>query len=475
MQDIRKPYSRSKSDRDLSKRVEEFETHHYHEEDTMSEQPVHIPIKKGFKERRSIDQMDMYPSHGRRAYDNVDVQDKPHGRRESDDIVVRDPRTRYERKKHSVGTLAFIGTILAVVIGGSLLTFVFNRATVTIIPKHEDLSDFRQAITYAREGADTDTTVLYAVATSTLTKSKTLAMSETKRVEAKASGKIIIYNNYSSEPQRLIKNTRFESTAGKIYRINQSVTVPGRSASKPGSIEVTVYADEFGTAYNSSPSDFTIPGFKGSPQYSTFYARSSGSIAGGASGEQSSASLADINAAKDELALELAQEIKEKLSKQTLDGYVGMYSALDIVYVDNEQDVLVGNTPTYQVTATGYLMFAHARELAETIARSTREYEGQPVRVDDADKLTFTRKDADRLSTVNSLEVLTEGAPRIVFLADEDGIRTLVAGKDRSEFATLMKSVESIESAEISFSPLWLSSFPEETAKISVVESLPKR
>jgi hypothetical protein len=474
MQDIRKPYTRSKSNRaqEIGARVEEFEKHTY-SDDIEDDAPVHIPVRKTFKERRNIDQMEMFPSRGRRA---SDYEDGAHaGRRDTDGIVYRDPRTRYERKRQSVGTLAFIGVLLLLVVGGSLLTFVFNHATVTIVPKHTDIADYRQAITFAREGADTADTVLFTVATTSIAKSKTLTPSETKKVEAKATGSIVIYNNYSADPVRLIKNTRFESAAGKIYRINQSVTVPGKTATTPGSIQVTVYADSVGADYNSAPSDFTIPGFKGTPQFTTVYGRSNGSLTGGASGNASLVSLSDINAAKDELALELAQEVKDKIAAEKMNGYIGLYSAVDISYEDNENDLLAGNTSTYQVTATGYLMFAKADELAAVIAKNVRDYKGEPVRLDYTDKLTYTRKDVDRVATTQTLEILTEGAPRVVFLTDESALKDLVVGKKRSDFTALMKSIDSIEGAEIGFSPLWLSSFPDDTSKISVVESLPKR
>lgn len=476
MQDIRKPYSRSKSnrERDLPSRVEAFEKNNYppEEEESFDEEPVMIPIRKGFKERRNIDQMDMYPSRGRRAYDNgAPIGD----RRRHDDVVYRDPRTHYVSKRQRLGTLAFIGAVAVLAIGAALLTFVFNRATVTIVPKFEDLTDFKKTITFARPTADTASTVLFIVSTSSLSKSKTLTLSETKKVEAKASGKIIIYNNYSTEPQRLIKNTRFESTAGKIYRINQSVTVPGKSGSTPGSIAVTVYADSFGADYNSSPSDFTIPGFRGAPQYTLFYARSDGPITGGASGTASLASLSDINAAKDELALSLAQDLKTALSKVNEKGYIGLYSAVDIVYDDNEEALLQGTTSTYEVTATGYLMLAKEDELARSVAETLREYNGAPVRLDYTDKLDYTRKDADSVATSEQMEILVEGSPRVVFLTEEQELKELVVGKKRSEFTSLMKSVDSIEGAEIGFSPLWLSTFPVETDKISVVESLPRR
>lgn len=477
MQDIRKPYSRSKSNRDIGSRVEAFENNTYDEE-MADEGPVHIPARRSFKERRSVDSMDVFPSRGRRSYDSEEeTAHPPAGRRVDDGMVHHDPRTRYIRKRESVGTLSFVGIMLTLLIGGGLLTFVFNKATITIVPKYEDLTDYRSTITLAKEGSDTEGTVLFKVATTSLHKSKALALSETKKVEAKASGRIVIYNNYSSEPQRLIKNTRFESSAGKIYRINQSVTVPGKSRSAPGSVEVTVYADDVGASFNSPPTDFTIPGFKGLPQYGAFYARSNGPLSGGASGNASLASLADINAAKDELALELARDIEEKLSKTAMEGYIGLYdNAIDIIYEDNEEALLRGEASTYEVTATGFLMLAEKNELAKAVAQTgVRDYKGEPVRLDYADKIIYTKKDTDKIPFMEAFDLLAEGNPRIVYLTDETTLKTLFLGKDRSEFNEIMRSVTTVESAEISFSPLWLSTFPEEPSRVSVIESLPKR
>ena len=69
-------------------------------------------------------------------------------------------------------------------------------------------------------------------------------------VEVKASGKIMVYNNFSSEPQRLIIRTRFETKEGLIYRIPESIVVPGKTVKMgwetPGSKEIGVFADEPG-------------------------------------------------------------------------------------------------------------------------------------------------------------------------------------------------------------------------------------
>ncbi len=471
MQDIRKPYTRSRSNRDLPSRVEQFESNSYPEDEVEEFEeaaPVHIPVKKTFRTRRNVDQMDMFP---RRRHDDY-PEDAPRPRTSSD-IVYRDPRTRYPRRTGafgSFGTWAFIGTIVVLAGGAGLLTYVFDRATATIIPKHQDI-DVHKTILFSREGDG----VPFVIATSSMSKSKSLPLSETKKVEAKASGSIIIYNKFDTEPQKLIKNTRFESTSGKVYRINQSVTVPGMKGNVPGSVEVTVYADSYGADYNSAATDFTIPGFKGTPRYAGFYARSNGSITGGSSGNVSLASLTDINAAKDELAIELAQSIKAELGKVKKDGYTGLYSAIAVEYADNEADILRGVSSVYEVTATGYLMFADSGSLAKELAKDIRNYKGEDVRLGYEDTLVYTTKDTARIATDTSVEVLVVGSPRIIWVTPNEAIKEMLAGKPREEFQPLMRTIDAVEGGEISFSPLWLSNFPDETEKISVVEFLPKR
>ena len=65
------------------------------------------------------------------------------------------------------------------------------------------------------------------IASTTL--SKTILRSEPKEVNQKAQGELTVYNNYSEAPQILIKNTRFQTEDGKIFRIGDSITVPGKT------------------------------------------------------------------------------------------------------------------------------------------------------------------------------------------------------------------------------------------------------
>jgi len=106
-------------------------------------------------------------------------------------------------------------------------------------------------------------------------KAKEVPATIEKKIQKKASGTVTIFNAYNGESQRLIKNTRLESADHKIFRIDQSVVVPGAKVvdgkTVPGSVDSVVYADVAGKEYNIGLGDFTIPGFKGDPRYSKFY------------------------------------------------------------------------------------------------------------------------------------------------------------------------------------------------------------
>ena len=468
MQDIRKPYTRSRSNNDLQSRVEQFEAARYTKADDYDEEPVQIPVKK----RRDVDGMDMYP---RKRDDDLYAEEKDDREiRQQRRIADAPPRTRNPQKKGRLGTFTFIVATVLIIISAVLFTYVFDSATITVVPKYRDVTSIGKIILFSKDGID-PSGVPFTLQSTSISKSKTLTLSESRKVEAKASGKAIIYNNYDGATQKLIKNTRFESNKGKIYRINQSVDVPGKKDNIPGSIEVTLYADSNGADYNIDSATFSIPGFKGTPREIAFYAKSKNAITGGVSGSMSMVSLSDLNAAKDSLAVELSKEVQTEIMKIKKDGTVPLYTASEITYEDNSDEVLKGVTGVYKVIATGNLMLANGPKFAEAVAKNFGDYDGAPVRLSYTDTLVFTRKESDHVFGSSSLSILVEGKPRVVWISDTDAIKEMVKGQKRDAFKPLMKTINSIESAEISFSPMWLSHFPAELTKLIVNESLPKR
>lgn len=101
----------------------------------------------------------------------------------------------------------------------------------------------------------------------------------------KASGTITAFNEYGSESQLLIASTRFLSSNGKIFRTTKDIYIPGANIIDdeiiPSSIDVEVMADYWGSEYNIGPSDFTIPGFKGTVKYVSLYGKSDTAMSGG--------------------------------------------------------------------------------------------------------------------------------------------------------------------------------------------------
>ena len=152
-----------------------------------------------------------------------------------------------------------------------------------------------------------------------------------------------------------------------------------------------------------------------------------------------------------------------------------MYTAVEVTYEDNEKEVLSGVTAVYKVTATGHLPLADASMMAQAVGETLVEYKDEDVRLGYVESLVYTRKQSDHIASSTGLSMLIEGKPRVIWVSDMDDIKSMVKGKDRDDFKPLMKTITSIESAEINFSPLWLSSFPSDVTKINVIESLPKR
>lgn len=138
---------------------------------------------------------------------------------------------------------------------------------------------------------------------------KEFSSSGSKEGGAKASGRAVIYNEFSPEEQTLVATTRLEMEDGKIFRITKNTTVPGvikdGEETKPGAIEVEVSADQAGEEYNIGPASFKIPGFKGTPEkYEKFSAKSVKPMTGGSAGSAKLVTAQDIASAKEKIASE---------------------------------------------------------------------------------------------------------------------------------------------------------------------------
>lgn len=167
---------------------------------------------------------------------------------------------------------------------------------------------------------------------------------------SKASGKILIYNEYGADSQQLVATTRFQSEEGKIFRLSKGVTVPGvmerNGRREPGVVEADVIADGSGSEYNIGSTIFSIPGFSGSAKAGKIYAKSKSSMSGGSSVGQSGAtsvSASDLEKAKGDATEAFRRSFLDSLSNDLAQNERFIPETFDIAVVGSPSAPGVGS------------------------------------------------------------------------------------------------------------------------------------
>src|SRR3989344_4162254 len=375
------------------------------------------------------------------------------------------------RRLFNLSTLwILVGAVLAVLLALVVASF-FDGAKVTVYPRTQTVTIDKVVL------ASTDAPVgqlPYQIMKTERNVDRTLAATGEAKVERRASGIITIYNEFSTASQRLIKNTRFEAPDGKVYRINDSITVPGATKRadgtlSAGTIDVTVYADSPGETYNKAPTQFTIPGFKGDPRYTKFYARSKTALSGGFVGVERVVSEAEFSRALDEMKKELGDTLTEGLTGELPEGYLligggTLFSFDEPVRENSGSDV--------RVTLTGVISspIVRERDLASSIAKITvADYDGEAVLFKDISALTISTGGPET-PTSSSLKVSLSGNPELVWQFDGEALRGDLAGKEKAAFEGILKTYEpEIARAYASIRPFFKGTFPEIPSEIDIV------
>ena len=361
---------------------------------------------------------------------------------------------------------------IIVVALGFALSLLFSGTSVTVIPKQSTVSvdTALRAFKTAKPGE-------LPFQTMTIEKTASQSVPSTGQEDAtlRASGKIVIYNNYSAAPQRLIRNTRFESSGGKIYRIDASIVVPGKTATAPGDIEVEVFADEPGEAYNIGLSDFTIPGFKGTAQYSKFYARSKTPMTGGFVGKRLTIDPVVLSKAKDDIHAKLNADLITAVDAQKPEGYELYEGAIFFEYT-SMPNAESGSAVLVTEKATLYGVLFDKKELASAVASAmaTTPASGVPLLLADDSTLAFAVAEQDRYHPweKESFSFTLKGTAHLVAEFNEGDLRGDLVGKSRAGLPTILSGYPGIERAEVVMRPFWKRSFPENPEDIELKISL---
>lgn len=375
--------------------------------------------------------------------------------------------------KNKVGIWA--GVVGAVLIIVFVIASIFSSATVIISPMVDTVTLSPETIFTAKKNPNAEG-LGFEILTLTKSAGKDVPATGEEKVERKSSGAIVVYNNVDTSPQRLIKNTRFETPAGLIYRINESIVVPGKKTENnqtvPGSVEVIVYADEVGEKYNISKTDFTVPGFKDDPvRYKGIYARSKTDMSGGFVGTVKKVGEADQKSASQSLSETLSLELQKEASQQIPEGFVLIPGSELVLYTDLPQSNDTGSSVTINQQGTFRAILIPKKSLARDVATKVApNLLKNNVDIVNSSGLTLELKDKDILrgEDPETVTFSLNGTVSLMSQFDEVVIKSELAGKGKKELGTIMANFSGVKSAEGIIRPFWKRSFPKDTQKITL-------
>lgn len=403
----------------------------------------------------------LYTGHMRTLQDIT----PPSRRREVDPLSGTPDRTPLQLNQRPVkfpyATLIAVLLVIAASVGA---LFYFSSAKVAVTPNTVSAAVQSTFTANLSSGA-----LPYEIITAQKIATQSVKSSGTKAVTSPASGTITIYNT-QTKSQHLITNTRFATTAGLIFRIRAAVTIPGGSATKPGSTTAKVYADQPGSSYNVGPTSFTIPGFAGTAQATQVYARSDTPMTGGASGNIPVVDSALEEQTKAALIKALEPDLLAGIQAQVPSGYTLLPGATKTTF-EQLAPAPSGTTGMIDVKEQGTItaiVFPSA-QLAQAVAASISGlgYQGEPLTLAPASNLTLSTQSLPDAS-VSAFSFTLSGTASLVYTIDPTRIAAAVSGKTRSAAEVALTNYPEVKRAIIILRPFWRQSFPQDPASINI-------
>lgn len=374
------------------------------------------------------------------------------------------------KKKSKLRVVILI--ILGIAVLGAIIAYgTLSRATIIIIPQKREL-DFQ----IKASAAVSTTAVNYEfnrIPGQTFNAQDSVeenfSVTGQKNVVQKASGKIIIYNQ-GPLAQRLVATTRFETSKGLIFRIPETVTVPG-SVKKdgtviPGSVESVVYADRPGPEYNIGTAKFTVPGFKGSSKYEEFFALSTRPMTGGIIGPAKVITESDFSKAQETLNSKLKGKILDDLKNQA--GGLAVPDSIEIKFAAPVVNARAGEAADeLKMSIQGSAQVIAFRqsnviELVKNYLAKNGDWEliDKNLAINYLDSLI----DSQSKTMTFSAKIKGFAAKRI----DKEKILKDVLGINETAIRLYFKSLKEVESARVILSPFWVGKIPTDPKKVKI-------
>ncbi|MDO8443085.1 MAG: hypothetical protein Q7S81_02415 [bacterium] len=364
--------------------------------------------------------------------------------------------------------------VLGLVVFGAVT--ILPKVDIKLVSKKIDWSYNDSVITQVNAKADYKT-VTIPNQKSTSSKSSSLPFPATgkKQVSDKASGKMTIYNSYSSDAQTLVKDTRFLSPDGKIFKLAKQIIVPGAKISEgkilPSSIDADVVAEKAGEEYNVGPVKlFQIPGFKGTPKYAAFYGESKGSMAGGFVGEISYPTTSDIAAAKKKMKETLESSLKTELYSKISSDFKIVEGSSVFSTTKEEINETVDKDGNFSISSEAQMTVISFKEsdLIDVLSQKAKAEKGENYAVKSHSlEYGIARMDvaSGRLSFPMTFKAV------LSYKTDIEKLKSDIADMSDIKLRETIFSLPSIDMESqnvVSFWPFWVKTVPNNLNKINI-------
>lgn len=297
--------------------------------------------------------------------------------------------------------------------------------------------------------------------------------SGTEKVERNATGKITIYNAYSSSNQAIVKGTRFITTGGKIFRTVKALIIPGAKISEgkiiPSSIGADVTAESPGAEYNlAGGQTWRIPGFEGTPKFNGFYGESKEAMAGGFVGDVKVPTASDIAALKDKAHQELLASVRAAVliavpkELKTVDG-VASYNVTKEEVLDDVDEK--GEFKLVLAAETKIMAFDEASLRQAVESRLEVDTPGMGFKLQDYE-IEYGKASVDFGTGKAAIPLTVHSEWTQEF--DIQTFKDAVAGKSAEDFNSYVIKTSEIRSATIDLWPFWVREVPENKNRVKV-------
>ena len=364
--------------------------------------------------------------------------------------------------------------ILSILVGSYyLLSNIFLRADITIIPKTKTFNITNEKFTASKKN-----NIPFEVMIVGDSVYKDVILTSTVNATDKAKGEITLYNTYSSKIEKIPAGSFVSDEKGKTYKTDTTVSIPPYKQDKlkviiPGQINVGITAFLAGEAYNGNPASFSINSFKGTSKYTKIYGHLKTPLTGGLTGL---VYIMDDKEKADILSNSILfkGELLRKLNASVPAGYILYPDAVNYSY--DFADKIVSKTPNLKLEIKANLSAFLVKEsdLSDVVINrllpNINSQERLEIMSPDLSLLSFnfTNKNQIINKETESFDFELTGGVVMNWKPEIGELKNQVIDKSKDKVLSIFKDDPGILKASVKIIPFWSKRLPDKVQNINI-------